>query len=324
MPSSTACSSTRHAAARDRDVPQAGRDDAGDWIGTYGAQGYDIVAGPPASRPRHGHALRPVDLHLDHDHHRPPRLAGPRLANRIAAVWYSATSFTRRRQPRRRPDARPGAVLPRLGQQGPGRAGADQRRGHGHRAEHADDLVVPVGGVPGLDGQREHRDHDHPDGRANAVLNGLFLDPPPARRPRRSSSRTRRRRGLDRHLRRPGLRHRRRPVQPPRLRHGHARRPVDLHLDHHHHRPPRPAGPRLVEPHRRRLVLAHQLHASTSTSPTARRTTSSCTSTTGTTRGRAEQVQISDAARATVLDTADDLVVPARACTWTGRSRATW
>ena len=48
----------------------------------------------------------------------------------------------RRREPGRRPGARPGAVLPRLGQQGSQRAGPDQRRRHGHRAGHRDDLVV--------------------------------------------------------------------------------------------------------------------------------------------------------------------------------------
>ena len=102
----------------------------GTWVNTYGAQGYDIVGGP-TSLPgqRHRHARAASHLHLDHDLHRPPRPAGPRLVgNRVAAVWYSADQLHRQRQPRRRPVPRPGAVLPRLGQQGPRRAGADQRR----------------------------------------------------------------------------------------------------------------------------------------------------------------------------------------------------
>ena len=83
------------------------------------------------------------------------------------------------------------------------------------------------------------RDHDHTTGGPNAVLSGLFLDP--ARGVRRpSSSRTRRRRGTGSAPTAPGLRHRRRPDQPPLLRHRHARRPVDLHLGDHLDRPPRP------------------------------------------------------------------------------------
>ena len=68
----------------------------GTWIGTYGAQGYDIVAGP-VSLPglRHGHALGPVDLHLDRRPRTDPRaLQVPGSSNRIAAVWYSASSFS--------------------------------------------------------------------------------------------------------------------------------------------------------------------------------------------------------------------------------------
>ena len=90
-----------------------------------------------------------------------PRRLGP--GRRLLVLGHQLHG---RRQPHRRPGARPGAVLPRLGQHGPGRAGADQRRGHRRRAEHADGLVVPVGRLPGLRGQRAHRDHDHQTGRA--------------------------------------------------------------------------------------------------------------------------------------------------------------
>ena len=67
----------------------------GSWIGTYGTQGYDIVSRPlqPACQ-RHRHAQRPVDLYLDDHLVRPRALQVPGSSNRVAAVWYSATSFT--------------------------------------------------------------------------------------------------------------------------------------------------------------------------------------------------------------------------------------
>ncbi len=61
--------------------------------------------------------------------------------------------------------------------------------------------------------------------------------------------------------------------------------------------------PGSAQPGRRRVVLCHQLHRRRSTWPTARRTTSSCTSTTGTNWAAPEQVQISDAGNGKVLDT---------------------
>ena len=94
---------------------------------------------------RHGHARRAVDLHLDHHHHRPPRPPGPRILQPRRRRLVLPHQLHRRRQSRRREGARPRAVLRRLGQQGPGRDGADQRRDDGRRVEHADDLVVPVG-----------------------------------------------------------------------------------------------------------------------------------------------------------------------------------
>ena len=115
----------------------------GSWIGTYGAQGYDIVSGPsslpandtvtPSGQSTYTWTTTSSD---------PRALQVPGSSNRVAAVWYSVHQLHRRRQPGRRPDARPGAVLRRLGQQGPRRAGADQQRRHGHGAGHRDDLVV--------------------------------------------------------------------------------------------------------------------------------------------------------------------------------------
>ena len=113
------------------------------------------------------------------------------------------------------------------------------------------------------------------------------------------------------------------PSSLPGQRHRHAQRPVDLYLDDHLHRSPRLAGPRLVEPRRRRLVLRHQLHRQRQPRPTARPTTWSCTSTTGTTRGAASRCRSAMPRRGRCWP-------PRRsrrsrtACTWTGRSRATW
>ena len=43
---------------------------------------------------RHRHSRRTVNLHLDHHLVRPSRLQTPGSSNRVAAVWYAATSFT--------------------------------------------------------------------------------------------------------------------------------------------------------------------------------------------------------------------------------------
>ncbi len=255
----------------------------GNWIGTYGSSGYAIVSGP-TSLPvrRHGHARRPVDLHLDHRLHRHPRLAGPRLAyqprRRRLVLDHQ---LQRRRRPRRRTGARPRAVPARLGQQRSGRDGADHQRGLGRRAQHSDDLVVPIGRVPGLRRQRQHRDHDHPDGRGQRRPQRPV--PRPRAPPRRSSGRTRRRRG---HGSAPTARAATtsspaRPASPPATR---SRPPGSR---------PTPGRTTTTDPAPYRS-LAHPTASpptgtrppaspSTSTWATGRSTASSCTSPTGTT-----------------------------------------
>ena len=67
----------------------------GTWIGTYGAQGYDIVSGPsslptddtvtPSGEATYTWTTTSTD---------PRALQIPGSSNRVAAVWYSATSFT--------------------------------------------------------------------------------------------------------------------------------------------------------------------------------------------------------------------------------------
>ena len=67
----------------------------GSWAGTYGAQGYDIVSGPtslpsgdtvtPSGQLTHTYTTTSSD---------PRALQVPGSSNRVAAVWYSATNFT--------------------------------------------------------------------------------------------------------------------------------------------------------------------------------------------------------------------------------------
>ncbi len=78
----------------------------GSWMGTYGAQGYDIVSGPvslpsgdtvtPAGQSTYTWTTTSSD---------PRALQVPSSSNRVAAVWYAAsTSFTVARQPGRQPE----------------------------------------------------------------------------------------------------------------------------------------------------------------------------------------------------------------------------
>ena len=174
----------------------------GSWIGTYGAQGYDIVSGPtslpagdtvtPSGQSTYTWTTTSTD---------PRALQVPGSSNRVAAVWYSATSFTVDVNLGRRPDARPGAVLRRLGQQGPRRAGADQRRRHGRRCWTPRRSRRSRAGVY-LDWKvsGNMRDHDHPDGRGQCRPQRLVP------RPHASAARRDRRPAIERPRRRPMLR----------------------------------------------------------------------------------------------------------------------
>ena len=83
------------AAHRDREFLKQDATTQGSWIGTYGAQGYDIVSGPtslpagdtvtPSGQSTYTWTTTSSD---------PRALQVPGSSNRVAAVWYSATSFT--------------------------------------------------------------------------------------------------------------------------------------------------------------------------------------------------------------------------------------
>ena len=139
----------------------------GNWIGTYGTQGYDLCTSSaslpsyatitPAGALNFIWASSTTDLRA---------LQATGGGSRLAACWYQCAQLLRRRQPQRRPGPRPRAVFPRLAQPWPDRAGAGDRRGVGRRAVHPDGLVVQPRGVPGFRRERRRGDHDDAAGRA--------------------------------------------------------------------------------------------------------------------------------------------------------------
>ncbi len=67
----------------------------GNWMGTYGAQGYDIVSGPSSLPANDTIAPAGESIYTWTTTSTDPRaLQVPGSSNRVAATWYSATSFT--------------------------------------------------------------------------------------------------------------------------------------------------------------------------------------------------------------------------------------
>ena len=281
----------------------------GSWIDTYGAQGYDIVSGP--SKPaRRTTPSRPADSRPIPGR-RPPQTRAPcRSPARPTASPPSGTpppSFTvdvnladgqthdlelyfddwdnkGRGEQVQISDAGTGKVLDT-------ETISSFTNGVYLDWKVSGNLVITITRTAG----------------ANAVLNGLFLDStssPPPDRDREFPQAGRDDAGeLDRHLRQPGLRHRLRPVKPARQRHRHAQRTVDLYLDHDLFRPARLAGPRLVQPRRRRLVLRRPSFTVDVNLADGQAHNLELYFLDWDNNGRGEQVQISDAGTGTVLDT---------------------
>ena len=237
MPCSAACSSTRSQSRRRRRDRRAGTATEGNWIGTYGAQGYDVI-GSAASLPSYATVTPsgPSSYTWAASTTDPRALQDAGGTGRIAACWYSATSFT---------------------------VDVDLTDGQMHdlelyfldwdnRSERAGQISNAATGAV-LDTETVS---SFPSGvylqwavsgnilititvaGANAVLSGLFLDPTPTSPTTgRSSSRTDDGGELDRDLRHPGLRRHRQRGQPAQLRHHRALGRVDLHLGREHDRP---------------------------------------------------------------------------------------
>ena len=312
MPSSMACSWTAFitsGARRDRGFLRQDTTTQGSWVGTYGAQGYDIVSGPsslpsndtvtPSGQSTYTWTTTSSD---------PRALQVPGSSNRVAAVWYSSTSFTvdvnladgqahdlelyfddwdnsGRSEQVQISDAGTGTVLDT-------ETISSFSNGVYLDWKVSGNVVITITRQAG----------------ANAVLNGVFLDShfiaSAAHRDREFPQAGHDDAGeLGRHLRRAGLRHRLRPVQPAVQRHGHAQRAVDLYLD-----TTTSSDPRALQVPGSSNRVAAVWYSATSF-------TVDVNLADGQThdlelyfddwdnKGRSEQVQISDAGTGTVLDT---------------------
>ena len=91
---------------------------------------------------RHGHSQRQATYTWTTTSSDPRAFQVPGSSNRVAAVWYSSTKFTVDVNLADGQAHDLELYFRRLGQQGPERAGPDQRRRHGYGAGHRDDLVV--------------------------------------------------------------------------------------------------------------------------------------------------------------------------------------
>ena len=143
-----------HASVSHRDVPQAGHDDAGELDRHLRRAGLrhrlrPVPASPPTtpSPPAGQSTYTWTTTSTD-----PRALQVPGSSNRVAAVWYSATSFTVDVNLADGQTHDLELYFLDWDNKGRGRAGADQRRRHGHGAGHRDDLVVLSRRLPGLEG----------------------------------------------------------------------------------------------------------------------------------------------------------------------------
>ena len=138
----------------------------GNWMGTYGSQGYDVIANAaslpsyatvtPAGQQQSTWAASTTDPSATPEYR---RLGSHRRLLVLVLLFHC------RCEPDRRQDARPGVVFPRLGQHRPSSRGADQQRRHGRGAGYRDGHVVPHGRLPPVGSQRERGYHVHQPGR---------------------------------------------------------------------------------------------------------------------------------------------------------------
>ena len=153
-------------------------DDAGDWMGTYGGQGYDVIDGS-SSLPSYAAITpwAPTTTSGRASTTDPRALQTSGGSSRIAATWWTTTSFAVDVNLTDGQVARPGAVLPRLGPAGADRAGADQRREHRRGAEHATASSFQSGAYLDYAVSGNIVITITKGAGTSNVLSGLFLDP---------------------------------------------------------------------------------------------------------------------------------------------------
>ena len=137
----------------------------GSWINTYGTQGYDIVSGPtslptgdtvmPSGESTYTWTTTTSDLRA---------LQVPGSSNRVAAVWYSATSFSVNVNLADGQTHDLELYFDDWDNKGRSEQVQLSDAGYGQGAGHRDDLVVHQWRVPGLEGLGQPGDHDHADG----------------------------------------------------------------------------------------------------------------------------------------------------------------
>ena len=241
----------------------------GTWIHTYGAQGYDVIGSSssvslpsyatvtPAGASSYIWASSTTDP-------RALQVAGG--ASRIAATWYSATSFTVD------VDLTDGQQhdleLYFLDWDKQGRSEQVQitSAATGAVLVHPDGLVVPVGDLPRLHDQRQRPDHLHERGRAECRAQR----PVPRLRPTPTPTSTATFLKQDTTTQGTWIHTygaqgydvigSSSSVSLPSYATITPAGEFDLHLGLQHHRSPRTPGRRRLQPHRRRLVCQHQLH----------------------------------------------------------------
>ena len=199
----------------------------GNWIGTYGTQGYDLADGQ-ASLPSYASVSFPgASIGTWASTTTDPRgLEDAGGSGRTAAIWDCHQFLHRQRQPDRRQGALPRQLHHRLGQHGSGRSRSRSSTRPPAAVLSTQTVTSFAGGdylQCAISGDVEIKVTK--EGGAFANLTGVFLDASPStpadRHELTSASlvgtNTTHARQLDRHLRQPGLRPRRRPGQPALL-----------------------------------------------------------------------------------------------------------
>ena len=132
----------------------------GNWIGTYGSQGYDLINGT-SSLPSYATVTPAGELNFTWSTTTTdPRARGCRRL-RPHRRHLVRVQLHRRRELDRWSDSRPGVVFPRLGHHLPCRAGTDQQRLNRRGTRYRDGHVVHLGRLSPVGRQREPADHVH-------------------------------------------------------------------------------------------------------------------------------------------------------------------